>query len=221
VPGTALRAEEVRNYDVGIERALGGSNAPILSFRRFQQSSTNQIATLFGLDAASDIGHYYVVSPGSMELDGWGVQLSTRIARRFEGSVNYSLAHADWDRASHLGAVRRGAPSVIRTGREQMHDIAASLNAEIPESNTHITMSYRLNNLFSAGDGGQLPVGSGRFEIELHQGLPYQPIHGGRVEFLFSIRNLMRDLNARGSLYDELLTVSPPLRVMGGVQVKF
>jgi hypothetical protein len=193
----------------------------MLSFRRFHQSSTNQVATLFGLDEASDVGHYYVVTPGSLELDGWGVGLSSRIARRLEASVNYSLGYADWDRADRVGAVRRAAPSVIRTGREQLHDLAASLNADIPESNTHVTMSYRLNNAFSASDGGPLPVSSGRFEIELHQGLPYQPVRGSHLEFLFSIRNLMRDLNARGSLYDELLTVSPPLRVLGGVQVKF
>jgi len=221
VPGAELRAEEVRDYEVGLEHELGGSTPRTILVRRFHQSSSNQVATLFGLDAAKDVGHYYVATPGSVALDGWGVRFSTKIARRLDGAVDYTIASADWDRGRLTGPLRRAVPSVVRPEHEQLHDVAASLNADIPESNTHITMSYRVNNAYSHADGGRLPNPAGRFEIELHQGLPYQPIRGGHLEVLFAIRNLFRDLNERGSVYDELLTVSPPLRGMGGVQIKF
>lgn len=221
VPGAEIRAEEVRDYEIGLEHALGGSTPRTILVRRFHQSSSNQVATLFGLDAAKDVGHYYVATPGSVALDGWGVRFSTKIARRLDGAVDYTMASADWDRGRLTGPLRRAVPSVIRPEHEQLHDVAASLNADIPESNTHVTMSYRVNNAYSHAEGGRLPIPAGRFEIELHQGLPYQPVRGSHLEVLFAIRNLLRDLSERGSIYDELLTVSPPLRVLGGVQIKF
>jgi hypothetical protein len=57
--------------------------------------------------------------------------------------------------------------------------------------------------------------------VQIRQALPYQPTRGGRLELIFSIRNLFRDLRGEASFYDELLTVKPPLRVMGGIQVRF
>jgi hypothetical protein len=64
-------------------------------------------------------------------------------------------------------------------------------------------------------------VAAGRFDLRLHQALPYQPIRGASLEVLVAVRTLFRELGRGGSFYDELLTVSPPLRLMGGVQVRF
>ena len=61
----------------------------------------------------------------------------------------------------------------------------------------------------------------GRFNFELRQALPYQPLRGGRLNVLFALRTLHRDIDDPGSFYDELLTVKPPLRVTGGLQVGF
>jgi hypothetical protein len=44
---------------------------------------------------------------------------------------------------------------------------------------------------------------------------------GSRLELLFAVRNLHRDPGSEGSMYDELLTTAPPLRLMGGVRVRF
>jgi hypothetical protein len=41
------------------------------------------------------------------------------------------------------------------------------------------------------------------------------------VELLLAVRNLFRDVRDATSLYDELLTVTPPLRLVGGIQIKF
>ena len=42
-----------------------------------------------------------------------------------------------------------------------------------------------------------------------------------RWEVLVGVRNLFRDPNDSASVYDELLVVRPPKRVIGGVLVKF
>jgi hypothetical protein len=84
-----------------------------------------------------------------------------------------------------------------------------------------VTVAVRANSAFARGDAGALPILDGRFDIEVHQALPYQPIQGGRLELLFAVRTLSRDGRNPGSIYDEVLTVAPPLRLVGGFQVRF
>lgn len=216
----ALRAEEVRHYDLGIGHELGGHRERTIFVRRFRQSAQNQVATLFGLDAASDIGHYHVATPGSVEIDGWGARAATHLARRLEASVDYTSAVALWTRGRQSWAVRRAAPSIIRANRERLHDVTASLKADLPETHTRVTLVYRLSSGFSQPDHALVPTADGRFDLEVRQALPYRP-GGGRLDVLVAVRTLMRDPRERGSLYDELLTVAPPLRLMGGVQMKF
>ena len=57
--------------------------------------------------------------------------------------------------------------------------------------------------------------------MEVRQALPVRLPRSSRTELVIVLRNLSREAGERGSLYDELLTVSPPMRVMGGVQVRF
>ena len=47
------------------------------------------------------------------------------------------------------------------------------------------------------------------------------PFGSTRWEVLVGVRNLFRDPQGRRSVYDELLVVRPPKRVIGGVLVKF
>jgi hypothetical protein len=51
--------------------------------------------------------------------------------------------------------------------------------------------------------------------------LPYRPTHASTLELVFAARSLSRDFREPGSIYDELLTVAPPLRILGGLQVRF
>ena len=103
-----------------------------------------------------------------------------------------------------------------------MHDLTTSIEAATADGSTTMLLSYRANNAFSRSATTTVePALAGRFALELHQALPVHPTRASSLELLFSVRNLFRDLGEMASIYDELLTVAPPLRIMGGVQVKF
>ena len=54
--------------------------------------------------------------------------------------------------------------------------------------------------------------------MQVNQALPFMPFSStARWEVLVGLRNLFRDPNDAGSIYDELLVVRPPKRVIGGV----
>jgi len=54
----------------------------------------------------------------------------------------------------------------------------------------------------------------------VNQALPFA-VAGTQWEVLVGLRNLFRDPNDPASIYDELLVVRPPKRVIGGFLVKF
>jgi hypothetical protein len=219
--GAPLRAAQVRHVDVGLGRQFGrGERTAHVLVRRSRQWTRNQIATLFGIDSASDLGHYYVASPGDVEVRAWTVEGGLQMATRLEARVEYSAAGADWDRHLYTWLLRRSVPSVIRPQHERLHDLNTVITARVPESSTRITFAYRINSAFSAG-GATLPVTGGRYDLRVRQALPYEPIRGATLEVIVAVRTLSRDPTAGGSFFDELLTVAPPLRLMGGVQVRF
>jgi hypothetical protein len=223
VSGKPLKAEQVYHFEIGIERSFGEIGASrTISVRRFRHAVTNQIATLFGLDATSDIGHYYVGSPGNVDFEGWAVRLSTQLTRRVRASIDYSSGVGEWDHRREARLIRNRAPSVVRPDRERLHDLLTSIDAAIPETSTRLSAVYRFNSAFSRADASIVtPVAAGRFDIQIHQGLPFQPIRGGKIEAVFALQSLFRDSRDPGSLYDELLTVAPPVRLLSGVQVRF
>jgi hypothetical protein len=51
--------------------------------------------------------------------------------------------------------------------------------------------------------------------------LPFLDFSAARWEMLVAVRNFFRDTTDDQSLYDELLTISPPKRIVGGVTVHF
>jgi hypothetical protein len=54
----------------------------------------------------------------------------------------------------------------------------------------------------------------------VNQALPFD-LAGTQWEVLVGLRNLFRDPTEPGSVYDELLVVRPPKRVVGGFLVRF
>lgn len=214
-----LRPERVERYDAMLETRLrAGDGSPVVRAGRFTEVVTNQIATLFGLPEAGGTGHYFISSPGDVRVDGWVIGVGVPVSKFVQGTVDYRATRADW-----LGPgarlLRRDAPSVARRGAEGGRDLTTSLQATVPVTATHFNVAYRFNNRFS---GPQRDAGpAGRFNIEVAQQLPFQPMGRGELNLLLSARTLLRELEENAAYFDELLTVDPPLRITCGLQMRF
>jgi hypothetical protein len=220
--GDAFRIERTRHVEVSLEREF--ADAYVVGVRRFQQTVNDQLVTLFGLQdpdgPRSELGHYFVATAGGFDADGWGVRLESPIARRVRGSVDYTLTHAHWTSASDTDAIERWAPSVRRE-HEDFHDVTTAVETEIPETATRVFVLYRINTAYARPEiEADRPGLDARFDVQIKQALPFLPF-GSKWEVLVGVRNLFREPLEAASVYDELLVVRPPKRLVGGVQVKF
>jgi hypothetical protein len=218
---TAFRAERSRSYEAGIEREF--SRAFVLGVSRFQQSVDDQLLTVFGLrmpGGPSSVGHYYVASVGGLATDGWTVRWNTAPRSPVQGSIQYSRTHARWaGGASEL--VRSLVPAAVRANGEELHDLSTSFSADIRETATRVYLLYKVNNGFVRPGSGPSQAGLDmRFGLQVNQALPVA-FAGTKWEVLVGLRNLFRDPTDPASVYDELLVVRPPKRLVGGFLVRF
>jgi hypothetical protein len=218
--GDRFRAERVRNFEVSVEREF--DETYVIGIRRFYQHADDQLVTLFGIDGeAADLGHYTVANGGAVSADGWGVRLSSPLISRLRGSVDYSLTRARWVPSLEAGLIEAVAPSAARPD-ESFHDVTTSLEAAIPETATRVSFIYRINSAYSRPeDDGALPGLDGRFDVRVHQALPFMNFVSSEWEVLLAVRSLFKEPLTGGSVYDELLVVRPPKRVVGGFLVRF
>jgi hypothetical protein len=219
-----MRTQELLSYEVAVERVLNGAT---LALRAFSQRIDDQTVTVFGLrrsDAAS-LGHYYVGSAGDADVHGVGVTFTHALAENVRGSVDYSVATANWTDAAapeDYAVITKWVPSAIRPASERIHDITTSLETEIPYSATRVVVLYKLNNAFAAADRtAATPAFGARFDLQVNQALPFMNFHSSQWEMLVGVRNLFHESLANTSAYDELLVVRPPKRLVGGLTVKF
>jgi carboxypeptidase family protein/TonB-dependent receptor-like protein len=221
--GEHFRVERARFFDVGVEHEF--KSAYVLGVRRFQQRVDNQMVTLFGLPVSggpSSPGHYSVANAGALDAEGWAVRLSTVPSRRIRGSVDYSVSRAQWVSRGDMAAIAFWAPAAIRPKNEDIHDLTTSLETDVPQTATRVFILYKINNAFARGDDPTHAALDYRFDVQVNQALPFMPFSSAaRWEVLVGLRNLFRDPGDAGSLYDELLVVRPPKRVIGGVLVRF
>ena len=216
-----FRVERARSFDIGIEREF--DHAYVFGVRRFHQNVDDQLVTLFGLDLPSgprSVGHYYVASAGAVDAEGWAVKVSTLATGRVRGSLEYSRTTAHWISRGDMIAVHDLAPAAIRDASEELHDVTTSIETDIPETATRVFVLYKVNTGYTRGPDALGPGLDGRFDVQVNQALPLS-IAGTKWEVLVGLRNLFRDPHQAGSVYDELLVVRPPTRVVGGVLVKF
>ena len=217
-----FRAERVRHFDLGIEQSFARGRS--VSVRRFHQRSDDQTATIFGLNTDGSwwaAGHYSVASIGTVSVDGWTLRAAGALSSRLSGSVEYSAGRTEWAPGGSSRRAEMVAPSVVRRGRERLQDMLTSVNVTVPGSETRLSLVCRMNTAFSRSEGQSTPANGARFDMQISQALPFQPLRGGRLEVLVAMSNLFRDLRQPGSLFDELLTVAPPVRLLGGVQIRF
>ena len=84
---------------------------------------------------------------------------------------------------------------------------------------TRVVVMYRVSNAFA--DSLTSPSAGARFDVQVNQALPFLNFGSAQWEMLVAVRNAFREDLFDGSVYDELLVVRPPKRVLGGVTVRF
>jgi hypothetical protein len=217
-----LNVERVAHYELGVTREF---RDVALSFKTFRQNVDNQLVTVFGAaDPARLIaagGHYGIASAGDATMQGWTVGVVHAVTAHVRGRVDYSVVAAQWTPSA--GADRRAllasAPQAMRQPHERVHDVSASIDAEVPQTDTRMLVLYRVNTGFAGSPSG-IQTGNGRFDVQLRQGIPF--IGGlGDWEMLLGVRSLFRSTLEDRSIYDELLVVRAPKRLIGGLQVRF
>jgi hypothetical protein len=217
LPGVGLEVERTDHAEMTVEHRF--DDAYTLGLRRFAQRTGSQVATLFGLDRPgllSDGAHYYVASIGDASVDGWALRLSTPDGQPVRASIDYAIADVEWLPVADASAL---VGSLARDGAERVHDITTTLGADVPQTKTRMLIVYRISSAYATLDKG--PSLGARFDLQLNQGLPFLPSTAGEWEVLVSVKNTLRDQRFGMSMLDELLAVSTPTRVVGGVQVKF
>jgi TonB-dependent receptor-like protein/carboxypeptidase family protein len=221
--GEALRVERARFFDIGLKHEFDGTY--VVGVRRFQQSVDDQLATLFGLPLSGGPkapGHYFVASAGAVDAQGWAFSVSTAPSQRIHGMIDYSVSRANWIARGDMAAIAVWAPAAVRPRSEDVHDLTTSIETEVPQTATRVFVLYKVNSAFARGDDPTRPALDYRFDVQVNQALPFMPFSGAaRWEVLVGLRNLFRDPSEPGSIYDELLVVRPPKRVMGGVLIRF
>ena len=103
--------------------------------RRFFQGVDNQAMTIFGMrapDGSRSVGHYYVAGAGSVDVDGWGVHLSSNVSKRITGSVDYSLTHGRWNSFGEMSQARPWLANLTAQPDEDMHDLTTSFRPRFP-----------------------------------------------------------------------------------------
>lgn len=221
LPGTEFMPQETRSVEVAFERQVGSY---VLSARGFHQQVEDQIVTVFDMRITdrprSDLGHYFTGNGGDVQASGWGVAVSRPVASRLRGSVEYTVASATWMQRD--GTTVAWTPEARRVAAERVHDLTASVETDIPETLTRVLATYKLNSAFAAADRTDSESGLGlRFDMQVSQRLPFMGFTSAEWEFLVAVRNLFYEDAATGSMFDELLVVRPPKRIVGGVLVRF
>ena len=222
ISNAGLRTQAQRNYELGLERVLNGA---AIAMRVFDQRINDQTVTVFGLrrDTPSSLGHYYVGAAGDATARGVGFTLTHALASNIRGSIDYSIASAQWTAVSapvEYAVLSRWVPSAVRAS-ERIHDVTTSLETEIPYSATRVVVLYKLNDAFAAADRVDTPGFGARFDVRVTQALPFMNFRTSQWEMLVGVRNLFHESLENASIYDELLVVRPPKRLIGGLTVKF
>jgi hypothetical protein len=222
--GGAFRAERSRHLEFAIEHDL--DDRYVVAVRRFYQTVDDQLVTLFGVrvmdGARSDLGHYFVGNAGHVAVQGWGVTFSHAPSHRVRGSVDYSVSRADWTTSPESALLAEWAPSLVRPTVERVHDFTTAVDTEFPETATRVHVVYKINSGFTNPVvTSHTPTFDARFDVQVHQALPFMQFTSTDWAFLLAVRNLFRDPEGGSAAYDELLVVRPPKRIVGGLMVRF
>lgn len=211
--------EHTTQFDLAVEHDV----APglVLMFKSFYQNTTNQQIVFFGDAMSSQPGHYGVGDAGDVVTRGWSLGVTHHLLSGLQGSVAYELTEARW-----LSAVPGQELLLLgfrpRPEAEYLHGLATSVETDLRRTATHVYVAYRLNSGFTRRDGDAISPGfDSRFDVQVTQRLPFLDFTAAQWQVLLTVKNLFRDTARDSSVYDELLVVKPPTRILGGFVVRF
>ena len=213
--GDGLHPSRTTRYELAVERSAGPTT---LAGRAFYEGTANQVANVFDGYPSPRALRMFNVAP--LAARGVAFTLGRHFGEAVRGSVTYTYGFAE--RRELPGAagffMQQPLPASFRTG--DFHDVEARLQTFIELTDTRLEAFCRINSFTSdTGSGGALA--NTRFDIQLTQGLPFlQPLTRADWELLVEFRNLFYE-RGEGGLFDELLVLHPPKRVVGGIAVKF
>jgi hypothetical protein len=219
--GRPLQPERTDHVAAQAERDFGTAT---VSFRAFRQRVDDQLVTMFGLNGPSapgpQLGHYFVGNMGDVDATGWSAAVRATLVSRVHGSVEYSTTSGRWSTTDEGGYLVLLAPSLARPALERVRDLSTSIETNVPETSTRILIVCRLSSLGAPVGSDRGPYDS-RFDVQVHQSLPFMDFSTARWEMLLAVRNSFHEASAGSSIYDELLVVRPPKRVVGGLTLRF
>jgi hypothetical protein len=224
IKGASFVPERTRHIDIGAEHDV--TDSTMIGVRAFTQRTKDQIVTMFGVGGlerlASDLGHYWVGTGGDVDATGYTVSFRQVVARHVRGSVDYTVTTAEWRETAASDILARRVPGLVRTGTERVHDVTTTLETEVPVTETRIFALYRLSTGYVGDRLTDLePAPDARFDVQITQSLPFMNFSNAEWEMLLGVRNLFRDIAEEASMFDELLVVKPPKRIVGGLTLRF
>jgi len=171
------------------------------------------------------LGHYFVGNTGNVTASGVSAGVRAAIANRVHGSVEYSVTQAQSTTSAESAYLLLVAPTVLRPERERIHDVSTSVETEVPETSTRVVVLYRVTSATPRATASgsaitPMPIDA-RFDVQVRQSLPFMDFSSAKWEMLVGVRNFFRDATPDQSMYDELLVVHPPKRIVGGLTLKF
>ena len=220
-----LRAQTTDHFEVGVERDL---SAYVVGFRTFYQRVDEQAGAMF---AQPSLEHPAATPRPLLRRQrratsrpaGGPSRSAGPIIGSVRGSIDYSTDHGAVAERRRLRHDRPGsAPAAAPTPRP-IHDLTTSVETAISQTATRVYVLYKVNSAF-ARQTPDRPGGPGfdaRFDVQVNQALPFMDFTSADWEVLVAVCNLFREVAGERSVYDELLVVRPPKRVVGGVRVRF
>ncbi|HKB11505.1 MAG TPA: TonB-dependent receptor, partial [Vicinamibacterales bacterium] len=226
VAGRPFMSERTSHAEVELERDLASATVMV---RAFRQHVGDQLATLFGINMNGmppAVGHYYLANVGEVDASGVSAGVRAALLNRVHGSVEYTLTRATLTTpdSENLAYLMVFAPSAVRPGAERIHDVSTSIETDVPETATRVIVLYRVSNAFAHAPvraAGQTPSLDTRFDVQVRQSLPFMDFSSAKWEMLVAVRNFFRETAPDQSIYDELLVIRPPKRIVGGLTLKF
>jgi hypothetical protein len=92
----------------------------------------------------------------------------------------------------------------------------------VAPSSTRLLVVYKVNTAYAASQFGEVaPTPGVRFDVQVNQELPFLNFTSAQWEMLVAVSNLFKEALYENSVYDELMVVRPPKRILGGVTVRF